>query len=459
MISLKNRLIFVEVKARLRYIEVAKTIKCPVLPNKPPFGIIDARKRFRFSRAKLLERRTVMISIRDIAKECGVSVATVSKALNGHHDISAQTRETVCRKAAEMGYQPNSAARALKTNRTYNLGVLYEDPQHSGLGHEYFSRILESFRAQAEACGYDVTFINRNVGKRRSSYLEHCRYRGVDGVCVVCVNFLDPQVLELVQSELPVVTVDHMFNNRTSIVSDNVKGVQTLVNHVFGMGHRNIAFIHGERTAVTESRCASFYKTCYDLGLHTVAMYSNEDINSLFRIKADEAYLIGENQSPLGAYLDIPGIIDLARRRGVDAIHPGYGFLSENAEFAKACEEAGADGICLINTLLGMRVDTKKRAAVIANKMGGFSGDAIFPVAVRMVYQVSKACNIPVMGCGGVSSASDVIEMMMAGATAVQVGAANLVDPYACKKIIEQLPIECEKLGITKLSDIIGVVE
>ena len=232
-----------------------------------------------------------MISIRDIAKECGVSVATVSKALNGHHDISAQTRETVCRKAAEMGYQPNSAARALKTNRTYNLGVLYEDPQHSGLGHEYFSRILESFRAQAEACGYDVTFINRNVGKRRSSYLEHCRYRGVDGVCVVCVNFLDPQVLELVQSELPVVTVDHMFNNRTSIVSDNVKGVQTLVNHVFGMGHRNIAFIHGERTAVTESRCASFYKTCYDLGLQVPDAYVREgayhDCDSCERITAE----------------------------------------------------------------------------------------------------------------------------------------------------------------------------
>ena len=133
--------------------------------------------------------------------------------------------------------------------------------------------------------------------------------------------------------------------------------------------------------------------------------------------------------------------------------------VTDIVSIAKACEEAGADGICLINTLLGMRVDTKKRAAVIANKMGGFSGDAIFPVAVRMVYQVSKACNIPVMGCGGVSSASDVIEMMMAGATAVQVGAANLVDPYACKKIIEQLPIECEKLGITKLSDIIGAVE
>ncbi len=133
--------------------------------------------------------------------------------------------------------------------------------------------------------------------------------------------------------------------------------------------------------------------------------------------------------------------------------------VTDIVSVAKACEEAGADGICLINTLLGMRIDIKKRAAVIANKMGGFSGDAVFPVAVRMVYQVSKACNIPVMGCGGVSSAADVIEMMMAGATAVQVGAANLVDPYACKKIIKQLPIECEKLGITKLSDIIGVVE
>lgn len=133
--------------------------------------------------------------------------------------------------------------------------------------------------------------------------------------------------------------------------------------------------------------------------------------------------------------------------------------VTDIVSIAKACEEAGADGICLINTLLGMRIDIKKRAAVIANKMGGFSGDAVFPVAVRMVYQVSKACNIPVMGCGGVSSAADVIEMMMAGATAVQVGAANLVDPYACKKIIEQLPTECEKLGITKLSDIIGVVE
>ncbi len=133
--------------------------------------------------------------------------------------------------------------------------------------------------------------------------------------------------------------------------------------------------------------------------------------------------------------------------------------VTDIVSIAKACEEAGADGICLINTLLGMRIDTQRRKPVLANVMGGFSGPAVFPVAVRMVYQVAKACSIPVMGCGGVSSARDVIEMMMAGATAVQVGSANLVNPYACKQIIEDLPKEMERLGIESLSDIIGIIE
>lgn len=142
---------------------------------------------------------------------------------------------------------------------------------------------------------------------------------------------------------------------------------------------------------------------------------------------------------------------------------PVYIKLSPNVtdivEIACACEDAGADGLSLINTLLGMRIDIKTRKPVIANKMGGFSGPAIFPVAVRMVYQVANAVKIPVIGMGGVSSARDVIEMMMAGATAVQVGAANLVNPYACREIIEELPALCEELGIKKLSDIIGIVK
>ena len=140
---------------------------------------------------------------------------------------------------------------------------------------------------------------------------------------------------------------------------------------------------------------------------------------------------------------------------------PVYIKLSPNVtdivEIAKAAEAGGADGISMINTLLGMRIDLKTKKPIIANKMGGFSGPAIFPVALRMVYQVSHAVNIPVIGMGGVSSAEDVIEMMMAGATAVQVGAANLVNPYACKEIIEDLPRVMEKYGIKDLNDIIGI--
>jgi len=130
--------------------------------------------------------------------------------------------------------------------------------------------------------------------------------------------------------------------------------------------------------------------------------------------------------------------------------------VTDIVSIAKACEEAGADGISLINTLLGMRIDLKTKKPVIANKMGGFSGNAIFPVAVRMVYQVYDAVKIPVVGMGGVSSAKDVIEMMLAGATAVQVGAANLIDPMACKTIIEELPSQMEKYGINNIKDIIG---
>ena len=130
--------------------------------------------------------------------------------------------------------------------------------------------------------------------------------------------------------------------------------------------------------------------------------------------------------------------------------------VTDIVSIAKACEDAGADGLSLINTLLGMRIDLKTRRPVLANTMGGLSGPAVFPVALRMVYQVYKAVKIPLMGMGGVSSARDVIEMMLAGATAVQVGAANLVNPFACKEIIEQLPAEMEKYKINSLEEIIG---
>lgn len=130
--------------------------------------------------------------------------------------------------------------------------------------------------------------------------------------------------------------------------------------------------------------------------------------------------------------------------------------VTDIAEIARACEDAGADGVCLINTLLGMRIDLRTRRPIIANRTGGVSGPAVFPVALRMVWDVYEAVKIPIIGCGGVSSAEDAAEMMLAGATAVEVGAANLVDPYACKAIIEQLPDVCRKLGVDNISELTG---
>jgi dihydroorotate dehydrogenase (NAD+) catalytic subunit len=130
--------------------------------------------------------------------------------------------------------------------------------------------------------------------------------------------------------------------------------------------------------------------------------------------------------------------------------------VTDIAEIAKACADAGADGLCLINTLLGMRIDLKTRRPVIANRTGGLSGPAVFPVALRMVWDVYEAVKLPIIGCGGVSSAEDVAEMMLAGATAVEVGAANLKDPYACKTIIENLPAVCERLGVENIADLTG---
>ena len=133
--------------------------------------------------------------------------------------------------------------------------------------------------------------------------------------------------------------------------------------------------------------------------------------------------------------------------------------VTDIAAIAKACEEAGADGLCLINTPLGMRIDIRTRKPVIANTYGGMSGSCIFPLALRMVHQTASVCKVPIIGCGGVSSAEDVVEMMMAGASAVEIGAANLVDPYICRDIVERLPELLTRIGIDKITDIIGVVK
>lgn len=218
-----------------------------------------------------------MVSIKDISVRCGVSVATVSKALNDHSDIAQITKENIRRTAREMGYFPNSSARALKTNRTYNLGVLFVDEAQSGLTHEYFARVLENFKVEAERNGYDITFISKNT-RSKMSYYEHSKYRGVDGVVIACIDFNNPDVIELIHGELPVVTIDHVFDNRTAIISDNVKGMRDLITYIYEMGHRRIAFIYGDESSVTQNRVGSYYKTLGELGISVPDTYVKKGI-------------------------------------------------------------------------------------------------------------------------------------------------------------------------------------
>ena len=201
------------------------------------------------------------VTIKDVARNCGLSISTVSKVFNGYPDISDTTRRQVMEAAREIGYRPNALARALKTNRSYNLGVLMVDDNISGLTHPFFAHVLNSFKAEAERHGYDITFINHNIGTMEMTYLEHCRYRNVDGVCLACVDFYSREIDELVKDGIPCVTIDHMFNNHPSIISDNLNGIHMLVDRAVSMGHRRIAYIHGQRNSlVTENRIRGFLR-------------------------------------------------------------------------------------------------------------------------------------------------------------------------------------------------------
>ena len=278
-----------------------------------------------------------MISLKDIANRCGVSTATVSKALNGHSDIGEATRQRVIEAATDMGYTVNAAARALKTKRSFNIGIVFVDLQHSGFMHEYFASMLNYFRIEAEKYGYDICFINNRIGNKNQTYLQQALYRGVDGVALICADFRDPDIQELAYSNMPVVTLDHAFNNRTAVLSDNINGMQELTRYVYKKGHRKISYIHGNDTAVTESRMTGFYKTCEELGLvipgeyiraaeyhepnscyeATKELLALEDRPTCILFSDDYAY-IGGNRAITEAGLKIPEDISVV---GYDGIH------------------------------------------------------------------------------------------------------------------------------------------
>jgi LacI family transcriptional regulator/LacI family purine nucleotide synthesis repressor len=303
-----------------------------------------------------------MVSMKDIATACGVSVATVSKALNDHNDIGVNTKERIRQTAKEMGYFPNSAAKALKTNRTYNIGVLFSEEDLSGLTHDYFSFVLDSLKRTIEQQGYDITFVNACKDRPgRMSFLEHCRYRGFDGVAIVCADFYTPEVLELVQSDIPTVTIDHLFNGVCAVMSDNVKGMDDLLRYIYKKGHRKIAFIHGADSSVTQSRLSSFYRTAAQLGLELpdeyISMAAYRDTDTTYQ--ETMRLLDLKNRPTCILYPD-----DFAAFGGINAIK------ERGLRIPEDISVAGYDGIriagCIEPTLTTLHQDT----AMLGQKAG-----------------------------------------------------------------------------------------
>ena len=212
-----------------------------------------------------------MVRLKDIAEVCGVSVATVSRALNGLTSESKERTAFICQTARDMGYYPNTAARTLKTSRSSNLGILYEDR----MNHEYFSSLFDELRREADRNGYDLTFLGRG-DRTESNYYEHARQRSLDGVIVVQADYDAAGVIRLATSSIPTVIIDHTYEGCDCVVSDNRTSMEQIVRYVYSLGHRSIAFIQGEKGAVSRERLAGFYKICAELGIRVPVDYVRE---------------------------------------------------------------------------------------------------------------------------------------------------------------------------------------
>ncbi len=304
-----------------------------------------------------------MVSLKDIAIKCNVSIATVSKALNDLPDVGADTKERIRQTARELGYYPNSNARALKTNRSYNIGVLFVDESQSGLTHDYFAHVLDSFKRVVEAEAYDLTFIN-STNHHNLSYLEHSRYRGIDGVVIACVDFNDPQVIELINSDIPVVTIDHVFDYRIAVLSDNIQGMHDIINYVCGKGHKKIAYITGDDTSVTRNRVGSFHRSLELLGIEV----------------PDEYVIPSTYRNPEGAYECTKKLLDL-KDRPTCIIYPddyscigGMNAIKDmGLSIPGDISVVGYDGSCISRIvsprLVTLEQDTEKIGQIAARKL------------------------------------------------------------------------------------------
>ena len=209
-----------------------------------------------------------MVRLKDIADVCGVSVATVSRALNGLTDGSKERTAFIRQTAHDMGYYPNVAAKTLKTSRSYNLGILYEDR----MNHEYFSSLIDDLRREADANGYDLTFLGRR-DRNENSYYEHARQRSLDGVIVLQADYEDPGIIRLSSGSIPTVIIGHIYEGCDCVLSDNRTSVERIIRRAWELGHRRIAFIQGEKGTVSRERLSGYYKICAELGIRVPVAY------------------------------------------------------------------------------------------------------------------------------------------------------------------------------------------
>lgn len=219
-----------------------------------------------------------MVTLKDIARECKVSFSTVSKALKGSPEISFETTEFIQKKAREMGYHPNIAARSLRTNRTYDIGVIFEDKTGAGFQHQYFATIISGIQKVAFSKGYEMTFVGGDSTKNYD-YYAHALARNYDGVCILSCDYTSTGIKSLVNSEIPTVSLDYFYDiEHSAVMSDYSAGINELLEYVISMGHKKIAMIHGEKTWVTEQRVEAFKKVCADHGITVPDEYFAEGL-------------------------------------------------------------------------------------------------------------------------------------------------------------------------------------
>lgn len=219
-----------------------------------------------------------MVTLKDIARECKVSFSTVSKALKGSPEISIETTEFIKKKAQEMGYHPNIAARSLRTNRTYDIGVIFEDKTGAGFQHQYFATIISGIQKVAFQKGYEMTFVGGDSTKNYD-YYSHALARNYDGLAILSCDFTSSGITGLVKSEIPTVTLDYFYDlDYAAVMSDYTAGINELLEYVISMGHKKIAMIHGEKTWVTDERIQAFNKVCKAHGIDVPAEYFAEGL-------------------------------------------------------------------------------------------------------------------------------------------------------------------------------------